>query len=208
MNYRKVQQNQSLEEQVKKYRLNNDLLKVQSEVRRLGKKVESFRLLKGVLESEMNQEYLPFTEVEYCLSFAAFTSWMYYCFGEKERGNDYPFSQPNVSARQIALDFTNKYLTNPNMIRIIRKHIPTFDPQREITLCSLKSKSAEWSICLTRAIILICRKLAYAFVGYDNDRIEFPQITTRVLPTMSRDWVKEVLGEEAAGYVLYDYEVI
>lgn len=184
---------------------NDDFLKVQSEVRRLGKRVESFRLLNGVLSSETNQEYIPFTEVEYCLGFSAFTSWIFYVFGERDKGNDQPFNQPNVSARQIAIYFVSRYLSNPDAISITRRYIPSFDPHKERELCLSKSTTADWSVSLTRAILLICRKLAYAYVGYDNDIIQLPQITSGDLRNMSKAWIKEALGKEAEQRILFDY---
>jgi len=128
------------------------------------------------LASVKMQSYRPeriFTNLEKILSLMAFSQWLKY--GEIAIDNgieEYHFGSPNVSGRKIAVTFVYKVLSEPEILSKIKEFNPNFDPVQELDWSRQRLNHEEWNNCLTRAIIILCRGLAYSYtgvLGYESD---------------------------------------
>jgi hypothetical protein len=104
----------------------------------------------------------PLTHVEKGLGLMAFVFWLRV---GKELSDETYFTAPNQSARTIAIRFAETYLANDAIKNAIRSSIPTFDPQQEVRWARELAIHAQWNTCVTRAIIMLCRVLAYRYTG-------------------------------------------
>lgn len=112
----------------------------------------------------------PFSKMEQSLGLWAFANWLF--LGEQvsqdgERYQDY-LMRDNDTARFAALSFVDKKLDgfdDSGLIEHIHKEFPKFDSVQEIEWGFQKADHTEWEVSLTRAIILLCRGLAYRYTG-------------------------------------------
>lgn len=103
----------------------------------------------------------PISVMEQALGFIAFACWL----NRVEHNPDFQYEPANETARAIAVQFVDEVLSEDETIRAVRKYVPSFDPNIEIGWALQRANHPLWQASLTRAIIMICRSLAYRYSG-------------------------------------------
>ncbi len=121
----------------------------------------------------------------------------------------YHFEVPNESARNVAVQFVERLGTNPTVVSAIRRKIPSFEPEQEVALALAKVSKADpqWGPCLTRAVIMGCRSLAYEATGIMGGSLDLPKtLTVRDLGLVGYHLMAEALDEEGAAIIMSLFE--
>lgn len=153
-----------------------------------------------------------FNEIELVLGFASYIYWlagMIKLEGTKEQ--DTYLEEVSETAREVALEFTGLIKNSEHLKKVIQNKIP-FNPEQEIEWGWSKVEHNNWKYCLTRAVILITRQLAYATLDYSDEisaedppeKLDFLSFVE--LPDLYQEallWGSIVLGPEAAGELFH-----
>ena len=103
----------------------------------------------------------------------------------------------------MSLNFISICLKNSYVQLLIRQRNVEFNCETELKWGYEKVSFGEWNVCLTRAIIIICRKIAYKYTGAFGDRLRFPDnISTGELIDISVEWITKVLNNQALEIIL------
>jgi len=148
---------------------------------------------------------MPFSSLEQALGFAAFVHW----FGigkhmEQNRVAAAMFWQnANYSGRRVAVEVAAHCYRNDHFAGTLSHLVRDFDPVTEITLAIEALSSAHWETCVTRAIIMVCRNLAYAYNGAYHGGFRVPPGTTlRDLRLIGLDWIAREMDQDCAEVIL------
>ncbi len=153
----------------------------------------------------------PFTDAEAALGLHSFCLWMLQSYLMKHEGSqfdlDMHFNQPNVSARQTAIDYVNSLLDYDPPPLGVRRKFPSFAPEREVELALARvtpdsPEVAEWYDCLTRCMILMTRGIAYELHNDNLNAIEYLGINApaELLAASSR-WLAEAFDADTAEHL-------
>ena len=112
----------------------------------------------------------PATEIETALGGFAFLLWT----AKGMELQDPAFTQAaNETARNVSISFISALAKAPTIVSSIRSKVYDFKPESEVALAIAKDNSTEWKNCLTRAVIMVCRLLAYEATGIMGGKLEF-----------------------------------
>jgi len=140
-----------------------------------------------------------FSDEELSLGLVAYVLWLASSLRMTEQERQYWFGAPNESARRCAIEFVDLHLADDAARATVKKRFPGFQPQVELQKARNKYDDPAWRVCLTRAVIIVCRALAYAHSGIQEPAARFPEGT--VLPEL-RDagvqWVRSSAGNGVA----------
>jgi hypothetical protein len=140
----------------------------------------------------------PFVDAELALGLAAFVFWLERGLAAAEAGQREFMATPNESARNMAIVFAEVILAGPAATRAIRRRFPDFDHQAEQLQALQNSSQGPWMASLTRAIILVCRGLAYSTTGF-QPRLTVPDDTpVAEFERAAVSWVAEALDSNIA----------
>lgn len=142
----------------------------------------------------------PPTEIEIALGFFAFVLWTFK--GTELR--DPAFGEmANETARIVSVNFISALTNAPGVISSILEKVPEFDARREVTLAIAKDNSAAWKPCLTRAVIMVCRSLAYEATGIMGGQLELPpNMNLKEMGLVSYCLLSEALDEKTAAKIV------
>jgi hypothetical protein len=104
----------------------------------------------------------PFTRLEQALGLLAFAHWLE--IGEGQYDSMY-FTAPNDSARLVTIQFVENMLSEPETRRLLQAKVNSFNPEQEVKWAKEKANHSQWTLSLTRAVIMLCRALAYRYTG-------------------------------------------
>ena len=83
---------------------------------------------------------------------------------EAEKGGDTSmFAAPNHSARAVALATVSSLPREA--VLDVQKQVPSFNPAQEVQWGEDRLNHPSWKRCLTRAVVMGCRDLAYSLCG-------------------------------------------
>ncbi|MCM3364886.1 hypothetical protein [Niallia sp. MER TA 168] len=162
---------------------------IKREVERAGKEMQS------------NRPGNSFTQIELAFGYAAFMKWLALALQKKQNNTPdfYEFYEGcNDSAREIATQFMDLVYQESNISRALKHHYGNLDTNKEIQLAmqgASASYNPNWNNSLTRAVIMICRQLAYFYTGILGDTFELAGkgISWNELNDASSIWLNEVL---------------
>ncbi|WLR55427.1 hypothetical protein LC048_24745 [Mesobacillus subterraneus] len=163
---------------------------IKREVTRAGQEMQSYR------PGE------PFTQLEMAFGYAAFMKWLALAL-QKQQNNSSDFYEfyegCNHSAREIATQFMELAYQDAGVNRALRHHYGSLDGRNELRLAGQglsASFNPEWNGSLTRAVIMICRQLAYFYTGVLGDTFDLAGkgISWNELNDASSIWLSEVLN--------------
>lgn len=166
--------------------------------------VEKIRL--NAAKMEIFRENKAFNEIELVLGFSSYIYWLAGAIsleGKKEQ-DDY-LKNTSESARKVALEFVAMLNANKELITLIKKQ-KEFNPEVELEWGYGKENDPKWQQCLTRAIVLITRGLAYATLDYSEaigplepfETLEFLKyVELADLYQEALIWASFVMGSEA-----------
>ena len=142
----------------------------------------------------------PPTEIEIALGFFAFVLWNL----EGIKLNDAAFGQmANETARIVSINFVSALRNAPEIVKSINCRIPNFDPTREVELAAEKDNGKFWKTCLTRAVIMVCRSLAYEATGLMGGQLELPQnMNMKEMGLVAYCLLAEALDKETAASIV------
>jgi hypothetical protein len=144
----------------------------------------------------------PFTQLELAFGYSAFIKWMEISL-QKQHNNSpdfYEFYEGcNHSAREVATKFIDMANKNQFISSKLERHYGKIDNQKEMQLAGkglLSSFNPDWNSSLTRAVIMVCRQLAYLYTGIMGDTFGLvgKGISWVELNEASSIWLSEVLG--------------
>jgi hypothetical protein len=168
----------------------NYINEVKKEIYKAGKGIQSYRPEKN------------FSELELSLGYAAFVYWLAEGLGERKSGNSFYFEAANESGREAAIKFTSTFLTQSKVEQSIKIKRPDFNSSVEVDWAVEKASHSKWMPCLTRAIILICRSLAYNYTGIFGEKMDLPrEATFSDLYKIGEQIVKDSIGRESAALI-------
>lgn len=110
----------------------------------------------------------PFTLLEQSLGLMAFANWLR--FGKPADLLD--ASLVSHSARSVAVQFVEEVLSEHSTVNAIRAQVPAFDPRKEVLWARHKAHHPDWQASITRAVVMLCRGLAYRYTGALDTRSE------------------------------------
>ncbi|WP_214803840.1 hypothetical protein [Exiguobacterium sp. s194] len=148
--------------------MNNVEQQIILEIQRAGMFMQSYRPNK------------PFDNLELAYGLMAYQDWLdgamqiVDSFGMGEEIDNYLYSC-NQTARDAAINLMRVEFSDPGTLNAISRS-RTINPSQELNLAnnpSLSSYNPYWETCLTRAVILLCRQMAYFFTGREGDVFEF-----------------------------------
>ena len=142
----------------------------------------------------------PFTDLEKALGLWAFAYWLSHGqMAKMGRPGDFEahFSSPNVSARFAALSLADSRLDDPKVMSAIREQEPTFNPVAEFEMGANKSDAPEWKSSITRAMVMICRSLAYRYTGFMGTKSKvFDGVPDGKIRSIAIEMANDTLGKE------------
>jgi hypothetical protein len=147
-------------------------------------KIELDAAVRGVQSYRPNKPFIP---LEQALGLTAFATWL-----EMRQQNDELYlMSPNESARLVAIQIVEEVLSKKATIELIRAEVPSFDPETEVIWAKQKVSHSQWQATLTRAIIMLCRELAYRYTGIVGEKSDLldqlrPDELTRIAIGMYR----------------------
>ncbi|AHV97062.1 hypothetical protein [Paenibacillus sabinae] len=156
-------------------------------------------------EMQGNRSDKAFTELEKALGYAAFINWLgtYLQMDKENNPKKSEFYEAcNVSARVIATTVMCHVYKDQTLYTHLKKIIPELNTYREIELAQLtatassNSFDAYWLNCTTRAVIMICRQMAYNYtgvLGQADFRLAKQGISWEELTMATDQWLNEVL---------------
>lgn len=139
-----------------------------SEIKRAGRSMQSYR------------RSAPFDNLELAYGLMAYTDWLDGAqriadrYGLGVELDDY-FYACNQTAREAAINLMKSEFRDPGTLNAISRS-RFIDPSRELDLAdnpSVSSFNSYWETCLTRAVILLCRQMAYFFTRLEGVGFEF-----------------------------------
>lgn len=142
----------------------------------------------------------PATEIEIALGFFCFVLWNL----EGIKLNDPAFGQmANETARIVSINFISALRNVSEVVMSIRRRVPNFDPQKEVALAMEKDSSSFWKRCLTRAVIMVCRSLAYEATGLMGGQLELPSnMNMKEMGLVAYCLLAEALDKETAARIV------
>jgi hypothetical protein len=142
----------------------------------------------------------PATEIEIALGFFCFVLWNL----EGIKLNDPAFGQmANETARIVSINFISALRNAPEIVSSIRRRVPSFDPPTEVGLATEKGNGKFWKTCLTRAVIMVCRSLAYEATGLMGGQLELPQnMNMKEMGLVAYCLLAEALDKETAATIV------
>lgn len=166
--------------------------KIKDEVSRAGSQMQD------------NREEKPFTELEKALGYSAFFTWLGVYLDMKNKGDERAseyFQECNHSARAIATSFMMTILGDDSFRIRLMEIVPDMNPAKEMVLAKATSTMGNssfdpyWLHSTTRAVIMICRQLAYNFTGVLGQvdfRLANQGISFEELGAATDQWLNEV----------------
>src|SRR5260221_2023450 len=142
----------------------------------------------------------PATDIEIALGFFCFVLWNF----EGIKLDDPAFGQmANETARLISINFISALRNAPEIVESIRRKVPNFDPPQEVALAKEKDSSKFWKMCLTRAVIMLCRSLAYEATGLMGGQLELAQnMNMKEMGLLAYCLLAEALGKKTAASIV------
>lgn len=165
---------------------------IKQEVERAGREMQSYR------PGE------PFTELEKAFGYAAFMKWLALSVQKQQRNDPdfYEFYEGcNQSAKEIALTFMDLAFHDRAISGMLSRKYEELDGAKEVKLglnAAVASFNPEWHSSLTRAVVMVCRQMAYFYTGVLGDTFELKgkNISWQELNDASVQWLDEVLKEK------------
>jgi len=143
-------------------------------LRSLGLDFPRYRAAKAEIQRVSNFEGFrnePPTDIEIGLGFFAFVLWTLKGMELK----DPAFGQAaNETARIVSVNFISALTNAPEIVASIQRRVANFDPDYEVALALAKDSSPAWKGSLTRAVIMVCRSIAYEATGLMGGKLDLP----------------------------------
>ncbi len=165
----------------------------------------------NAVKMEVFRDNKTFNEMELVLGFSAYIYWLAGAVSlEVKKEQDEYLKTASESARQVALEFVGMLKANKYLTATIKKQID-FNPEEELEWGWTKEENPKWHGCLTRAIVLITRGLAYATLDYSDAIGPFESVETLEflkfveLADLYQEafiWASMVMGSKAAQMLL------
>jgi hypothetical protein len=113
-------------------------------------------------------------ERELSLSFLAFTLWYIDSLEAHANGDDTPLNYPSDPARLAAMRVIS-CAADKKAVRAELRRSSSFNPVNEFQWAAEKANNSTWKECLTRAVIMGCRSMAFSVAttsGYNSTPID------------------------------------
>lgn len=140
-----------------------------------------------------------FTDIELALGYNAFISWLS-LYLDMEPGSDEAYVHAagcNDSARASAIKLMRNVLEHDSSRTALMRKVPDIEPVKELRLLEEVQYgfgNIYWDNCTSRAVIMICRQMAYNFTGVLGETdFQLDDLSWTELFTASFEWSHEAL---------------
>jgi len=138
----------------------------------------------------------PPTDIEMALGYVSFVLWSFK--GTELKDSTFAM-MANETARIVSINFMCALTDAPRIVASIQRRVPDFDPPVEAALGIAKDNGPFWELCLTRAVIMVCRSLAYEATGLMGGQLDFPEdMSLKELSLVAYCMLAEALDENTA----------
>ncbi|PEQ95189.1 hypothetical protein CN481_04845 [Bacillus sp. AFS006103] len=151
-------------------------------------------------QMQSNRPNIPFTGLEKALGYAAFQNWLGKYLEMQKHNNpnmDAYFEGCNHSARDMAITLMENLYKHPQYSRLISNKVKNINTITEIEFAKTVAYNQYWEDCTTRAVIMICRQLAYNYTGVLGEadfRLAGKGISWQELTLAVDQWLEEELA--------------
>lgn len=138
-------------------------------------------IINAAMDGQSSRQNNKFKDIEICFGFCAFYYWLIKGLDLSESEAEDFYEAANDTARAAAIEFVYESSTDKRITEKVKIKMPNFQPKEELALAQdtmfCMTHPEVWNDTLTRATIIICRSLAYKYVGLQGC-YNFPDNTT------------------------------
>lgn len=166
---------------------------------------ERFRL------TETSRIEMPFSSLEKALGFGAYINWyrIENFFRKNEMAHTMYIQVSNYTGRRVAMETMAHCYRDNHFVSKLKSLVPEFDPLTELAMAIEAVSSPQWSVSITRAVIMVCRNLAYAVTGLFHGGFFVPEGTTLGdMWTVGHNWISREMDKRCADVLLGDNQTM
>jgi hypothetical protein len=157
----------------------------------------------------------PLKEPELSLGFLAFTLWYLDSLKAHANGDDSPLNYPSDPARFEATRVI-AYAADQGAVKAELRRTFCFTPITELKWAAQKANNSGWTECLTRAVIMGCRSMAYSVAtaaGYNSMAVDITddglalgiaieKVPPNAVIAAASVWLNQAFGENLSRQLL------